>query len=138
MAHEQPITPPFYLTRLQQYRQTTKDRGCAPKTLERETIQGQAPSVLVKLYVTEIGTDETRELLLRDSSDEVFISAVTRVEFVSAIVSRQASGSLIELDAKDIINKFNIEFPVDYIVVDVDNIVIQTAIDLALKYRLRD
>lgn len=63
-------------------------------------------SSLFKLYHTEIGTAELDMILLTKKITTIFLSEITKIEFVSTIWKKVRAKELTEIEANEIIALF--------------------------------
>jgi len=94
-------------------------------------------SALVKRYVQERGSAWIVGLFTPFPHDDVHIVAVTPVEIVAALMRRSRSGTTTEADAAAACSQFLADLPLDYQVVEVTEAIINPAILLVQKYKLR-
>lgn len=94
-------------------------------------------SALVKRYVQERGSAWVVGLFAPFPHDDVHIIAVTPVEIVAALMRRARSGTMTEADAAAACSQFLADLPLDYQAVEVTEGIINPAILLVQKYKLR-
>ena len=94
-------------------------------------------STLVKRYVRERGSAWVAGLFAPFPHDDVHIAAITSVEIVAALMRRSRSGTMTEQDAKAACAQFLADLPLDYQVVEVTDVIVAAAIDLAQRHKLR-
>jgi predicted nucleic acid-binding protein len=94
-------------------------------------------STLVKRYVHETGSAWVNSLFAPFPHDDVYIVSITAVEMVAALMRRSRSGSVTSATAMSACSLFLSDLPQDYQVVEVAEALINLAIDLAQRYKLR-
>ncbi len=94
-------------------------------------------SALVKRYVQARGSAWVIGLFMPFPHDDVYIVAVTPVEIVAVLMRRSRSGTMTEADAAAACSQFLADLPLDYQVVEVTEGIINPAILLVKKYKLR-
>jgi predicted nucleic acid-binding protein len=93
-------------------------------------------SSLIKLYHTEIGTAELDLILLTRKIDRIFLSELSKIEFVSTIWKKVRTKEIVDLQGKEIIDLFESDSR-QYIFIATNDIVIEKACVLANKYGLQ-
>jgi predicted nucleic acid-binding protein len=93
-------------------------------------------SVLVKCYITELGSDWARTLL-ENERPNVFTSLMTAVEAACTFARRQREGVLSSDDHHQLLIVFDYDFAYRYNVLGVEPIVIDTARQMANRQPLR-
>ena len=94
-------------------------------------------SALAKRYVQEIGSAWVVSLFAPFPHDDVHIVAVTAVELVAAFMRRSRSGAMTAADAAAACSQFLADLPLDYQAVEVKEALINQAILLAQRHKLR-
>ena len=96
-------------------------------------------SALVKLYVSERGSERMAELASEDAPDSLATSAITQVEFHSAIdrQRRLRGGDAGEEATGRALEKFNNHFRSEVFRYPVDDQTLDLACDLVHRYALR-
>ena len=94
-------------------------------------------SALVKLYVSERGSGRMAELASEDADPSLATSAVTQVEFHSAIDRQRRMADLDEDEAEQAVEMFNDRFRNEVFRYPVDDQTLDFACDLVLRYALR-
>ncbi len=84
-------------------------------------------SALIKRYIQEVGSDLVDELM--DSTDEIYVSAITRIESNSAISRLFREKSLIRSEYNQVKFDFDKDFPF-FTVVDFSEELEKSAIEL--------
>lgn len=90
-------------------------------------------STLFKLYHHELGTQNMDNVFSENDVTDVFISSITKVEFISAIYKKVRMQELNLNDAGQIISLFDNDSK-KYVIIPVTNIAIENAKLLILKY----
>lgn len=90
-------------------------------------------STLFKLYHHELGTQDMDNVFSENDVTDVFISSITKVEFISAIYKKVRMQELNLNDAGQIISLFDNDSK-KYVIIPVTNIAIENAKLLILKY----
>ena len=91
-------------------------------------------SAFVKLYLNEENFERFREAA--DASDGIALSAITYVEFYSAIARREREKLLTKVESREILSQFKSEWPY-YGKVPVQHWVLDSAREIVVKYALR-
>jgi len=94
-------------------------------------------SGLVKRHVNEAGTPWVRSLTQPKAGHTLFIARITGAEVVAAITRRQSMGSLSPAQAGAIIGHFRRHFAQRYNIVELTAAVVDQAMLLARRHRLR-
>ena len=94
-------------------------------------------SALVKLYISERGSERVAELVFSGDGHSLATCAVTQVEFYSAIVRRRGRGDLAEGAPERAIEEFTGQFKSAFLRYPVDDRTLDFACDLVLRYALR-
>ncbi len=94
-------------------------------------------SALVKRYVPEKGTWWIRETINPDSDSLVFVSRITEVEFVSAVIRRTRNQDLRPTQASQILALFEFDLKTSLKICEIHQDVLTTSVRLVKKYALR-
>ena len=94
-------------------------------------------SALVKLYVSERGSERMAELVFSDGGHSLAACAITQVEFHSAIVRRRGRGDLDEGAPERAVEEFTGQFKSAFFRYPVDDQTLDFACDLVLRHALR-
>lgn len=94
-------------------------------------------SAVVKLYVSEAGTAWLKSLTARHTQHSFFIARITDVEVVSALARRGRAGSLTAIDVQAALAQFNLDLTQLYHHIEIDRMLIQSAMALAEIHALR-
>jgi len=94
-------------------------------------------STLVKRYVRETGSAWVVGLFAPFPHDDVHIVSITAVEIVAALMRRSRSGAVTTAAATAACSLFLSDLPLDYQVVEVSEALINQAILLAQRHKLR-
>ena len=94
-------------------------------------------SILVKLFVSEAGSEKARALLGGVAQNNLFIASITRVEFTSALSRRSVAQFIGNTSVNEVLQQFASLVLSQMTVVDVDDLVIDRAVQFARKYKLR-
>ena len=96
-------------------------------------------SALVKLYIEETGTERIAELVLSDSNCSLSTSAITQVEFHSAIDRRRRrrGGDVGEDAAERAVERFNRRFKSEFFRYPLDDQTLDLACVLVSRHALR-
>lgn len=92
-------------------------------------------SALVKRYISEVGSDWVQSLTDPAAANTIFIAQITGAEVVAAISRRLANISAA--DAANAIAAFRYDFANQYDPLEITDILIAQAMDLAESHRLR-
>ena len=93
-------------------------------------------SALVKLYISECGSERMAELA-SDAVNSVATSAVTQVEFHSAIDRRRRMADLDEDEAEQAVDRFGNHFRSEVVRYPIDDQTLDLACDLVHRRALR-
>jgi uncharacterized protein len=94
-------------------------------------------SALTKRYANEVGSPWVENILDLASGNTIFIADITQVEVTSAIF-RKVRGNVIPLaDANLAFSKLQFDIQDEYLVIDGNQTIIQTAVNLAKTHYLR-
>lgn len=93
-------------------------------------------SSLFKLYHTEIGTAELDVILLTKKITTIFLSEITKIEFVSTIWKKVRTKELTNIQANETISLFESDYW-KYAFIATSSIVVEDARLLASKYGLQ-
>ncbi|NEQ28188.1 MAG: type II toxin-antitoxin system VapC family toxin [Microcoleus sp. SIO2G3] len=94
-------------------------------------------SALVKQYVPEIGSAWIQQIVSANSGNLIIIARITWVEVLSALARRQREGSLNTTDVHLIIQRFRFDLNTHYQVVELDQVLTESAGQLINQYPLR-
>ena len=94
-------------------------------------------SALVKRYVPETGTAWIQALEARDTGNLIIIARITWVEVLSALARRQREGNLTPTDGTLITQRFRSDLNNQYQVIELDQVLAETAGQLVSQYPLR-
>lgn len=92
-------------------------------------------SALTKRYVSEIGSQIIIEICL--SSSPITTVSLTHVEAAAALARKHRSGGLNMVDYRQALENLEYDFDSQYLQIDVDQNVIDIAIDLTKSHKLR-
>lgn len=90
-------------------------------------------SSLIKLYHTELGTDDLDKLLDENSVEEIFLAEIAKIEFNSAVWKKVRTKDLTKYEAVEIIDSFQSDYP-NYSFISTDHQLLIIARDLIAKY----
>ena len=93
-------------------------------------------SSLIKLYHTELGTDYLDKIFENNDINEVFLSDIAKVEFVSAIWKKVRTKDLTDNEAKSIIDSFAKDYD-NFTFIDIDAELVVFARDLIGRHGLK-
>ncbi|MCB1193471.1 MAG: type II toxin-antitoxin system VapC family toxin [Leptospiraceae bacterium] len=91
-------------------------------------------SALIKKYIDEVGSDTVTKLVLE--SDEIVLSPITRMEFISALQRLINTGFLLRKDYEITIEEFQLDMT-DFDFVEFNQTLELLVIELIKKYGLR-
>jgi len=94
-------------------------------------------SALVKRYVPEMGSAWMQAIADAATGNLLIISRITWVEVLSALARRQREGSLNATDVSLIIQQFRFDLTNQYSVVEINQILAESAGQLVNQYPLR-
>jgi predicted nucleic acid-binding protein len=94
-------------------------------------------SALAKRYVAETGSAWVRQISHPTTGNKIYIVSITGVEVISALMKRVREASLTLNDAQSAIADFRNDFDKQYIRLDVTGSLIQRAMGLPEKHKLR-
>lgn len=94
-------------------------------------------SALVKRYVAEVGSAWVSSLARPSAGNPIFVAAISAVEVASAIARRTKAGNLAPADAALARTQFDLDFDQQYLVVEITELVLRRAMDLADRHALR-
>lgn len=94
-------------------------------------------SALVKRYITEPGSQWVSNLFDPLLNHGFFIAAITGVEITAALTRRARGGSITLHDSALARSQFKSDYQTEYQIVEINSVVIASAISLAEKYGLR-
>ncbi len=93
-------------------------------------------SALVKHYITEVGSDWVRALLM-NQAPAVFTSLLTSIEGVCTFARRRREGMLSSEDHRQLLTVFDYDFTYRYNILGVEPMVMDTARRMANSHPLR-
>jgi predicted nucleic acid-binding protein len=94
-------------------------------------------SAIVKNYIAENGSDWVKATLRASHTKVIYAISLSKVEVVSAIVRRSKTGALSLQEAVDILREFRAAFSKEFRTIDIDNILIERALNAAENHGLR-
>ncbi len=94
-------------------------------------------SALVKRYANETGSLWVRNLTDPQADNDIFIAHITGIEVVAAIARKTRMGDISEPDAAAAIRTFKSHFTTQYRIVLMTTGIVDRAMELAEKHRLR-
>ena len=94
-------------------------------------------SALVKRYVHETGSVWVRDTTASASGHVIHLSLLTTAEIASALARRQREGSLSALERDRLLGAFLVDCARSYLLLQVEEDVIQRAVSLLRNYPLR-
>lgn len=94
-------------------------------------------SALVKRYISETGSIWVKAITDPARENDLAIAQITWVEVISALSRRQREGSLSSDDFDSVFQDFRNDFDTQYRVIEVDQMLIQSAGQLVIQYPLR-
>jgi len=94
-------------------------------------------SALVKFYISETGTAWVKSLGDPLVGNRLYIARIAGVEVVSAITRRQRAGAIAANDAASALADFKIDFADEYVIAEVDAVLVSDAMALAERHALR-
>jgi uncharacterized protein len=94
-------------------------------------------SAIAKRYIPEIGSLWVRNWIKPQVGNDIIISALTTVEFVSVARRREREGFISAQDRVAFQNDFLLHVESEYIVIALDDRTLTLARDLLAKYQLR-
>ncbi len=94
-------------------------------------------SAIAKRYINETGSTWICSLFDQTLDNQFFITAITGVEIISAITRRAKTGSIGSEDAIAIRHRFKEDMLSQYQVIEITEIIINSAMTMAEKYALR-
>lgn len=93
-------------------------------------------SSLIKLYHSEIGTQELDNVFEENKIDEIFLSEIAKVEFNSAIWKKVRKKELTEDEGKFLIDSFLSDYD-NYTYIEISSEIVELSRDLVSKYGLK-
>lgn len=93
-------------------------------------------SSLIKLYHTELGTDELDKVIEDNKIQEIFLSDIAKIEFNSAIWKKVRTKDVTEKVAINLIDSFQSDYT-NFTFVEIDDELILSARELVVKYGLK-
>ncbi len=94
-------------------------------------------SALVKRYVLETGMAWVQSLTSPTAGHSVFISRMTQMETISAVIRRVRGGSLTARDASTVLLDFGCDLTLQYRIIEISTGVINQAAILIERHALR-
>ena len=94
-------------------------------------------SAAVKNYISEVGTNWIKSILVTIPQTEIFMASITEVEVIAAFSRRRKGKTLTTNDAAVLISQFKADFSKDYTTVEVVPKIISQAVHLADQHSLR-
>ncbi|HEY9850096.1 MAG TPA: type II toxin-antitoxin system VapC family toxin [Leptolyngbyaceae cyanobacterium] len=94
-------------------------------------------SALVKRYVAETGSDWIKSITDPATGNDLVIAQITWVEILSALARRQREGSIAADDFDLILQDLRQDFNNQYQIIEVDQVLLEKAGELVIKYPLR-
>ncbi|MDA1192364.1 MAG: type II toxin-antitoxin system VapC family toxin [Candidatus Poribacteria bacterium] len=94
-------------------------------------------SAFVKYYVEESGSDRVKAILDPAAGNEIYIANITTVEVVAALNRCARRGDVREDEARSLIREFREEVASLTNIVQVTELIIEQATELASKYVIR-
>jgi hypothetical protein len=94
-------------------------------------------SALVKRYLSEAGSGWIATLTDPNSNNSITVAAITRVEAAAAIAARQRAGTITHEERGRLVALLLLHFDSEYIVVPVSDVVVEQAVQLTQRHRLR-
>lgn len=91
-------------------------------------------SAIVKFYISEIGSEEVREIF--DLSDVLATSSISYIETISIFTRINNEKKLSDSDYKNLISNFKKDWE-DLFVLKIDNIIIKTAGQFIESYKIK-
>ena len=93
-------------------------------------------SSLIKLYYKESGTEELDSLFKNNLTEQIYLSEIAKIEFISTVYKKQRMGSLTRENAQDILKSFTQDYDM-YTFITVDHNIINSAKLLIEKFGLK-
>ena len=94
-------------------------------------------SATVKNYVQEVGSDWVKSVFNSVTTKVIYAVSISEVEVVSAFSRRRKGKTLSSNDAKVASQQFRYDFANDFRVIEVDAVLINSAVNLAETHYLR-
>ena len=94
-------------------------------------------SAAVKNYISEVGTNWIKSILVTIPQTEIFMASITEVEVIAAFSRRRKGKTLTTNDAAVLISQFKADFSKDYTTVEIVPKIISQAVHLADQHSLR-
>ena len=94
-------------------------------------------SALVKRYVLETGTAWVQSLTSPTTGHSLFISRITQVETISAVIRRVRGGPLTARDSSTVLSDFGYDLTLQYRIIEISTGVINQAAILVERHALR-
>ncbi len=94
-------------------------------------------SALAKCYINEVGSAWVRAILAPSSANDIHVVRIAEVEVTSAIVRRRKAGAISATDANSALAQLRHDFASDYIVIDVSDQILTSAVSLVVAHEIR-
>lgn len=94
-------------------------------------------SSIVKNYVQEIGTNWVKVIFNSLQTTTIYAVEIAEVEVVAAFARKLKGNRLTQFDANTASKQFKLDFSKDFRVVEIDKILLKSAVHLAEKHFLR-
>jgi uncharacterized protein len=94
-------------------------------------------SSIVKNYVQEVGTNWVKVIFNSLQTTTIYSVEISEVEVVAAFARKLKGNKLTQLDANVATNQFKVDFLKDFRIVEVDKILLKSAVQIAEKHSLR-
>lgn len=94
-------------------------------------------SALVKYYVQEPGSPAVEQLFLGTSSDAIYTAVLSGAEVVSALRRKERSRALDPPEVDAAIQRFTLFWRTECMVLQVDDLIVESAMELANRHGLR-
>lgn len=91
----------------------------------------------MKRYVAETGSDWIKSITDPATGNDLVIAQITWVEILSALARRQREGSIAADDFDLILQDLRQDFNNQYQIIEVDQVLLEKAGELVIKYPLR-
>jgi predicted nucleic acid-binding protein len=94
-------------------------------------------SALAKRYLSETGSNWVRSWINPEANNEIIISALATVEIHSLLMRREREGSITSLERTSMLNDFQEHVQDEYLIIDLDDEVLDRARNLLSRHSLR-
>lgn len=94
-------------------------------------------SATVKNYVQEVGSNWVKSVFNSVTTKVIYAVSISEVEVVSAFIRRKKGKTLSSNDAKTASQQFRYDFANDFRVIEVETVLINSAVNLAETHYLR-